>query len=415
MRLMTLLRTSSAARAAILLIPWLVSYSAQISQWVTTGYWESVAAQSSFLLGFTVPACAACAAWEGARIRRSGILASTPVRSPLAIALSVVIPVLVLGLIAVLLPLLMLLPYAQGIPGGATFAIVGLELLLVTAHSFLGYAAGFVLPRLLAAPAVLMATWLWMAYPAALEPFWLRQLNGHNLNECCSLDQVVADRAVVAPALVAGGLLLAALIWIRGRRFAARALAPVVVALGLTAGAVIGMPLGYKAGSPRAASELTCDSGTPAICLWPEQMQEATAIRSLSSRAAERLAQLDVPVAPQLTMPSVQPRADQIIASVALSAIPGAPPRCAESGPWPGNVAQGPLMAWLVQTAGADARFVQGSYTSEDVRTVEQVRSLPEADQTRWFRTNAATLKNCVERPALNPDRTSADSSRETP
>ncbi|MFJ7989983.1 hypothetical protein [Streptomyces sp. NPDC096351] len=412
---MTLLRTSSAARAAVLLMPWLASYSTQVSQWVTTGYWESVAAQSSFLLGFTVPACAACAAWEGARIRRSGILTSTPVRSPLAIALSVVTPVLVLGLVAVLLPLLMLLPYAQGLPGGASFAVIGLELLVVTAHSFLGYAAGFVLPRLLAAPAVLMAVWLWMAYPAALEPFWIRQLNGHNLNECCALDQVVDGRAVAAPALVAGGLLLAAVIWIQGRRFAARALAPVVVALGLAAGAVIGMPLGYQAGVPRASSELSCDAGTPAVCLWPEQMQEAAAIRSLSSRAAERLARLEVPVATELTLPAVRPRDDQIIASVALSAIPSEPPRCAESGPWPGNIAQGPLMAWLVQTAGADMRFVQGSYTSEDVRTVKQVMSLPESEQTRWFRKNAATLKNCVERPALNPAPASVDGSQETP
>ncbi|MER8231035.1 hypothetical protein [Streptomyces sp. NPDC094049] len=415
MRLMTLLRTSSASWAAILLIPWLASYTIRISQWITAGYWDSVASQSTFLLGFTIPACAACAAWEGVRIRRSGILTGVPVRSPLAVALSVLTPVLILGALAVLLPLVMLLPYTQGAPGGSTFTVIALALLLVTAHVFLGYGAGLILPVFLAAPAVLIASWFWMAYPAALEPFWMRQLNGRNLTECCALDQVVDGRAVLAPALVAGGLLVAALAFIRWRHLAVRVLAPVVVALGVAAGAVVAMPLGHQAGAPRDASELSCDSGTPVICLWPEQQNEGASIRSLSSMAADRLSKMGVSPARRLTVSTVRPQENQILAAVALSAIPSEPPRCAESGPWPGSAAQGPLMAWLVQTAGSDASFVQGSFTSEDISTVTKVRALPEQEQARWFERNVPTLKDCSSQPRLDPARLSADEHLDAP
>ncbi|MFV2118344.1 hypothetical protein ACE14D_07815 [Streptomyces sp. Act-28] len=304
---------------------------------------------------------------------------------------------------AVLLPRGLLLPYTQGLPGGTSIGMIGMELLVVVAHTGMGYAAGLTLPRLLAMPVALLGSGLWMAYPATLDTFWVRQLNGRNLIQCCALDQTVDSRAVVTPVLVAIGLIAAVLIFMQVRRAAGRILASIVIALTMTAGTLMAMPLGYQSAVARDTSALSCDDGKPVVCLWPEQLEEGKNIRLWASEAAQQLTAAGVIVAPRITMLSSRPGRDETIAVVAISAIPLQPPRCAETGPWPGNVAQGPLMAWLMLTAGTDEGFVQGSYTVEDNRTARQVRKLPTPDQRRWFNHNAATLKNCIQQPDLDP------------
>ncbi|MEU7568968.1 hypothetical protein [Streptomyces fradiae] len=281
--------------------------------------------------------------------------------------------------------------------------MIGMETLVVVAHTAMGYVAGLVLPRLLAMPVALLVSGLWMAFPGTLDTFWVRQLNGRNLIQCCSLDQSVDPRAIAAPALVALGLIAAALILVRMRPLVGRTLAAVVIAAAITAGAFLAMPLGYHAASARDASALSCDAGTPVVCLWPEQREDTKYIREWTSEAAQRLAAAGVEVAPRITLLSAHPEREETLAVVAMSAIPQQPPACATAGEWPGHTAQGPLMAWLILSAGADQRFVQGSHTVEDMRTVREVRKLPQPDQLRWFERNAATLRNCVEQPQLQP------------
>ncbi|KOT99945.1 hypothetical protein ADK87_13600, partial [Streptomyces sp. NRRL F-4711] len=87
----------------------------------------------------------------------------------------------------------------------------------------------------------LVGSFVWMAYPAAMNVFWVRQLNGTNLAECCQLDQVAAPRSIVAPTLASIGLLAAAwLVTVRGRRL--RPLAPVVLTVAIAISAWIVHP-----------------------------------------------------------------------------------------------------------------------------------------------------------------------------
>lgn len=118
MRLVTLLRVSAAPKVAIVLIPWIVMYSGNLSDWIVDGYWESVTAQSGFMIGFIAPACAVCAAWEGARLRSSGLLRAAQVRSPLTVAAAHLLPTLLLGIASVFLSLLLVAPAAWGQIGG---------------------------------------------------------------------------------------------------------------------------------------------------------------------------------------------------------------------------------------------------------------------------------------------------------
>ncbi|MBQ0829101.1 DUF7224 domain-containing protein [Streptomyces tagetis] len=401
--LRTVFRTSTAPRAAVVLLPWLFAYSGRITQWITSGYWESVTAQSSFLLVFTAPACAACAAWEAVRVKRSRVLEATPVRPRTVMALSVLLPIFVLGFLSVVLASALFVPQSSGLPGASSMAILGMELLVLAAHTLAGYVAGLTLPGLLAAPAALVTSWLWMAYPAAMTPLWLRQMNGHNLMECCALNQTVAPRALVAPALVAVGVIIASLVWISARRLPGRLWAAVTLCVTLVTGASVAMPLGYEAGQPRDISALRCSGTVPMVCLWPEQQESGAHIRSWSTEARQRLDAAGVSTASTITILSTTPRRDEILALVASTALPGQPPNCSATGPWPGSTAQGTLLAWLMLTAGADPQSVRGGSVETDIQTAEQVRRLPRPAQQRWFDHNAATLHGCDLRPDLDP------------
>ncbi|AJC52629.1 hypothetical protein GZL_00021 [Streptomyces sp. 769] len=404
MYLRTVLRTSTAPRAAIVLMPWLVAYSGNIRRWITDGYWESVTAQSSFLLGFIAPACAACAAWEGTRVKRSGMLGSAPSRSPLAIAVSVLWPVMLLGFLSIILGVAVSAPQASGLPRWPSFVMVIVEMAVAVAHTAAGYVAGLILPRLLAAPTALVVSFVWMAYPAAMgSPSWLRQLNGHNFIECCSLDQVPDVRGFGAAAIVAVGVTFTCVVWI-SLRGVPRLLGPVVLGLALVAGCVLAAPMGYRSAQPRDLAELDCRTGPSGICLWPEQQGAAQRIEKWGLEARRNLVTAGVRPAQKVKVMSAAPSQGEVASVMAFSAIPQDMPSCGRTGQWPGSQATGPVMAWLALTAGTPSQDIEGSYIEAEVRLAQKVRRLPLAGQQRWFHRNAVTLTRCDKQPDLSPE-----------
>lgn len=397
----TVLRVSIAPRIGLLLILWLLAYRDSITGLVTRGYWDSVAGQSSSLLVWTAPAVAACGAWEGMRVRQARTLQGAPARTFTGVSLAVLSPTLVLGVLAVTLSLGMLLPQAAGSPNGTTAAILALELLVVAAHTVVGYVLGLTLPRLLAVPAALVGSFVWMAYPAAMNVFWVRQLNGTNLAECCQLDQVAAPRSIVAPALVSIGLLAAArLVTVRGRRL--RSLAPVVLTVAVAVSAWIVHPLGYSAAESRSTAARTCSATHPQVCLWPEQRDGAEDITTWATDAHKRLTAAGVTTTARLAPRSTTPTSDDVRALLALSALPKDIPACAQTGEWPGSRAYGPLSAWLTITAGADPRTVASRYAPPEVDVAKRVLEQTPHDQRVWFQQNVETLTRCDKQPILD-------------
>ncbi|WP_455432517.1 DUF7224 domain-containing protein [Streptomyces rubradiris] len=400
----TVLRVSVAPRIGILLILWLIAYRGNVTELITTGYWESVAAQSTSLLVWTAPAVAACAAWEGLRIRQSRALQGAPARSFGSVSFTALTPTLLLGALAVTLGLGLLLPQAAGSPDWTVAAILALELLVVAAHTAIGYVIGLSLPRLLAIPVALVGSFVWMAYPAAMNIFWVRQLNGTNLAECCSLNQVAAPRSMVAPALVATGLILAArLVTVRQRSL--RILAPAALAVAVAVSAWIAHPLGYSAATSRSLASRTCTGTQPRVCLWPEQHHFASDVVAWATDAHTRLAALDITTAAELSPTSSTPTSNDVRSLVAASALPRDIPECAKHGKWPGSLAFGPLSAWLTIKAGADPQVVVSRYTPAEAQDATRILQRPARAQTVWFKQNVKTLNRCDLQPVLDPER----------
>ncbi|WP_147255559.1 hypothetical protein [Streptomyces sp. PT12] len=384
------------------LILWLLAYSGNVTELVTRGYWESVTAQSTFLLVWTAPAVAACGAWEGTRVRRSAVLEGAPTRSPVAVALTALAPTLLLGGLSVALAVSLLAPQAMGYPGWPSLPVMALQLLVVAAHTVVGYVLGLSALRALAVPVALVGSFLWMAYPAALPAFWVRQLNGTNIAECCAIDQTVATRGIIAPAVVAMGMIAAAWLWSMRRRLYQ---IPAVVALGslIATGAWIAQPLGYAAAQDRPAAERSCTGAEPRVCLWPEQRRSAAEITRWAGEAHDRLEAAGISVRAEITPMSAAPRRDDVIGLVAFGVLPNDIPACASRGDWPGNLAFGPLHAWLSLTAGVDPVSLAGRYIPQEVEIAERVRELPQPAQQEWFQRNAPTLTVCDQHPNLDP------------
>ncbi|MFJ6297504.1 hypothetical protein ACIQJX_29615 [Streptomyces griseoviridis] len=394
------LRVSIAPRIGLLLIVWLLAYRDSVTELVTSGYWDSVAGQSSSLLVWTGPAVAACGAWEGMRVRQARTLQGAPARTFTGVSLAVLSSTLVLGVLAVMLSLALLLPQAAGTPDRTTAAILVLELLVVAAHTAVGYVLGLSLPRLLAVPVALVGSFVWMAYPAAMNVFWVRQLNGTNLAECCQLDQVAAPRSILAPALVSIGLLLA--VWlVTARRWGLRLLAPIVLTTVVAVSAWIVHPLGYRAAESRPTAFRTCSGTHPQVCLWPEQRDAAKDVTAWATDAYKRLTAAGVTPTAQLVSRSSTPTSDDVRALLALSVLPKDIPACAHTGEWPGSTAYGPLSVWLTITAGADAQVVASRYAPPEVEAAKRVLEQSQQDQRAWFQQNAKTLTRCDLQPVL--------------
>jgi hypothetical protein len=320
------------------------------------------------------------------------------------VSLAALTPTFIVGALAVALALGLLLPQTAGGPNRTVAAVLGMELLVIAAHTAVGYVVGLGLPRVLAVPVALVGSFVWMAYPAAMNVFWVRQLNGTNLAECCSLDQVAAPRSILAPALVSIGLLLAArLVTVRQR--ALRILAPVALAVVVAVSAWIVHPLGYSAAEPRPTALRTCSDTQPRVCLWPEQHDAATHVITWATDAHTRLAALGVTTAPELSPRPSTPTSYDIRSLVAMSALPHDIPDCAKHGEWPGSRALGPLTIWLAITAGADRQVVTASYAPDEATVATRVLERPQQDQRAWFQQNAKTLTRCDLQPVLDPTR----------
>ncbi|MFF9900782.1 hypothetical protein [Streptomyces longispororuber] len=400
-----LLRTSSAVWGLLPACLWMWVFAHQPDFAVEDRYWEAATAQITTVGIIPVSLCAAAGAWEAARLKRSRLASGAAARTPFAVALSQLRVVWGVGAACVLWALVCVAGWATDGPRGPDLRVIGLLCLLLIAYTAVGYAAGWLFPGVLAVPAVAVATFLWLSYPVAVEPFWLRQLNGTNLTECCAYDRTLDHRALVAPALVATGLLVAAVVAVVARAWTVRlaGLLPLVVAV-LVAVPLVD-PLGFDPTKDRDTSALTCTGASPEVCLWPEQAQDAEKFRTWVGQSSARLRKAGVATPRTYTPAFSHPTRADVASSFVSALMPQSPPPCAQRRAWPGEAAYGPVAAWLEMTAGARPsdvaqRLDDGGRT---LALVHDVRRLPTRAQQRWYETNRAALVHCDRKPELNP------------
>ncbi|MFB7239803.1 hypothetical protein ACFCXK_34090 [Streptomyces sp. NPDC056269] len=415
-----LLRTMIRSSAATVLLPLLVAFvllalSNDLSAWVTPRYWPSATGSAAFAQPFVSAACAAAAAWEGARLTKGRVFDQTSVRGPVAIAVPVLLPVLLMGVIGILVALVITAAAADvplGLPEAGILAAI---IAMLAANTLVGFIVGRVLPGVLAAPVALVGSFFATAYPASWNVMWLRYLVGGGLSNCCSVDTSIDARALAATLTFAAAVSCAALLLIH-RRGGTATLCMVFVLLSASVGISWSLTrdLGAEPLQPRDTAALICDDGArPAVCLWPE-VEDPETVRKASRAAAARLEQAGVQIPPTLTMaarpgpqtlklgigPTTSEEGD-IAGGVASGLLPEPPPCAFAGAPYPAAVAAGPLSAWLYTTAGMPADSVAGRFGPEDAAMAQQLTKLPASQQIAWYKKNREALGKCSTPPPL--------------
>ncbi|MER5888305.1 hypothetical protein ABT160_31175 [Streptomyces sp. NPDC001941] len=416
-----LLRTLIRSSAATYLLPFLLGFvlialNDDLSSWVTAHYWLSVTGTSTFTLPFVSAACAAVAAWEGARLHRGRVFDQAPVRSQLAISLPVLLPVAVMGLLGMLAALFAAASAADVGPGLPHPGILTVILGVLLANTLVGYIVGRVLSAVLAVPLALIGSFFAGAYPSSWSIFWMRHLLGGALDNCCAADGQVDARALAAPLVFTGAVIISALLLIQLRgRTVTLAAAAVVTAAGIAGAGYLARDLGPDPVTARPTSALQCQGEAPRICLWPE-VEDPTGVARQTRAAVTRLTQAGLTVPTTLTMAAhpaagaaklgiaTNPRPADIPGGVASGLLPTEPPQCARDGqPYPGGNAMIPLTAWLYATAGEPADSVAGRFGPQDFAVVQPVLKQPRDVQLAWYRTNLSALSSCGVQPQLAP------------
>ncbi|MFE0178039.1 hypothetical protein ACFWZ2_37590 [Streptomyces sp. NPDC059002] len=401
-----LLRTSGAVWGLLPACVWMWFYSRQPDALISApeGYWEAATAHTAVVSIIPLTLCATTGAWEAVRLRRSGLVdKGAAARSPLVVALSQLRTVWGVGILCVMVALACVAERAMGGPGGPDLRVLALLGLLVLTYTLVGYAVGWLLPWMLTVPAVAVATFLWLSYPVAVEPLWLRQLNGTNLNEGWSYERTLDARALIAPGLVAAGLLLAAPIVVLARTRIVRLTAVLPVAITAAVAVPMVMPLEYDPTKSRETSALSCAGEPVQVCLWPEQSQDADKFRPWVEDAAVRLKKAGVKLPKTYSPAFADPTRADVVMSLVSGMLPDPVPACSERHVWPGEKAYAPVAMWLELTAGGNTDDVAGRIDDggKTMSLVQDVRKLPANAQTQWYSKNRSTLTDCNLKPRL--------------
>lgn len=414
----SVLRVNVGSLLALPMILLAMLYSLKYGPSTSDPYAVALSAAGTVTIAFVAPICAALGAWEGARFRRAGWWSLPHVRSRAVIAASSAAPVIVAGSIAVAAASeLQLVRAGLFVPD---VRLLALTIVVIAAHTLLGFAAGLWAPVVVAAPAALVVSFLWMAFPAAMDPLWLRHLNG-SLSTCCMVQQDLALSAVAAAALVASGMIAAALVlivqqaWHRGR--AVISILPILVAF--VAGSVIASPLGPDPAVARAAAALVCSTDPTGVevCVWPEHARRLDEVRRVAVRAVTKWDAAGIPAPRRFSELEPANAADpafgfslrsteaDIISALAYSLLPPWP-SCAETGPYPSAWARDQLYAWFAATAGMSEpelvlRFDVPAPPGEQspIAVARALRSRPLADQRLWALSNLEAARGCQAAP----------------
>ena len=418
----SILRVNSGSWLALPMVLLAAIFAWNYQPTTSDPYAMALTAAGTITLAFVAPICAALGAWEGSRFRRAAWWQAPHVRSGAVIAAWSTGPVIIAGSVAVTLAVMLQLTRAGLFVPDAR--LLALTVLVIAAHTMLGFAAGLWVSVVIAAPAMLIVSFLWMAFLATIEPLWVRHLNG-SLATCCGLQQDLAPAALAAASLVAVGMIASALLLIAQQRWSLvrGGIAVVVLAVGFAAGSAIASPLGPDPVIARDASALVCakDPSGVEVCVWPEHAPRLDEVLGIAAGAVTAWDAAGIPnprrfsegapadqAAPAFGF-SLESTGADIVGALAYSLLPPRP-SCADTGPYPSASALDDLHAWFAAVAGMSAPDLAQRFdvpaAPADRAPLDAVRALrerPRKVQQEWVSHNLEAARDCVGEPVNVP------------
>ncbi|KPM51118.1 hypothetical protein ACG83_37510 [Frankia sp. R43] len=412
------LRSHAALKAPFFIVPMVLLYetSAFVTMQLGDGYWVTGSAKASYALPFVAPVCAAAAAWEAGRLRRSGALRLAPARSVFHVLLRLVSPIAAAGLLGLLLSYLAVGFELDAVTGHPSPVIAAAAVAVVTGMTAAGLIFGWFLPGVIAAPAVAVLGWILITYPVTVSPPWLRHLNGMP-EDCCMLAAQPSAGVFFAPAALAAGAVLVLILLVRETRHPRWMLLPglAVSAVAVTAACLTARSMGDSPQSERDPGDLRCAGSSPLVCVWPEHanLLSEAATQAQVVRSRLQAIGLDVPgTASEAStadwffyLPSDADAAEVRLA-LARAVVPrppecepGRPPR--QLPPWESmrtassSLAVPYLQAWLALQVGVPEQYVANAYPVDVLTYLHERTEKPISRQREEYERTLALVRNC--------------------
>ncbi len=384
---------------------------------VSDGYGTDATAAGTAALPFVGAICAACAAWDGSRLRRARVWGAPSVRSRVEMAFWSILPAVLAGCLAIGAAIgVQLLRSAAGPPDLRLIAVAVLDLV---AYGSAGFAAGVLLPFAVAGPLVIVATVFWLAFVPAMDPVWLRHMTGM-FRDCCGLQSDLAMDAVIASTVMNFGIIAAAALLVSGLARRAR-LGGSLAALSVAAlvGVLFVGGMTYAPTVPRDPAALLCrEAGDARVCVWPEHEARLGEVAEIVAdvRAGWQQAGMTVPTHFTEADPTIAPEGavafgfnarlstrDVIIGDLARGKLPPFPD-C--PGGYTGSIAFEYLEAWYAATGGmsSDEMEVRYTYPTDPFPTtfsvLDQLPSVSPEVRRDWIARAEDVSQACDEWPA---------------
>jgi len=263
-----------------------------------SGYWTWTVAHSILLILVPTAVSATGAALEASRLRSARATNSLNLRpAPLVLA-DALWPSLGAGLSLQIVAIALTAISAPGGESRIPLELLGAISAMIFLHTALGFAFGSLFRAVIGVPLALVASYSWLGFTGTFDWPPLRHLAGLVLETCCSIDEQPVSASVIAVTIfsvvTSFGLLLAAAALLKASSVqipVAGLVAVAVVVMATVVGLAIASPLTTTSAEQRAASESVCSGDRVKVCLFPEQLSEA----SLPSTVERMVLRLDLP------------------------------------------------------------------------------------------------------------------------
>ncbi|MEU3192672.1 hypothetical protein ABZ686_18995 [Streptomyces sp. NPDC006992] len=226
--------------------------------------------------GLTYAVVSALSAWEAGRLQQDGVWLLAPVRTRFRIAAGSLWPVLALGWSMPALAAGLALAQEGVAPTLGALQLPAMAALLAVAHCVIGFSAGHLMPRLIAAPLLAVGVFYLVAFAGAgqfsdTDANWSRHLSGA-YSGFLAFGELATWSSLAAQALPTVGLAAGiALLWCGRRTAAARgvvvAAACLVTAVASGAAYRTASAWGVSAPVERADLSAHCAGEQPRVCV----------------------------------------------------------------------------------------------------------------------------------------------------
>ncbi|MFF9866009.1 hypothetical protein ACF1G0_11370 [Streptomyces sp. NPDC013953] len=362
------------------------------------------------------PVVAAAAAWAAGRHRHMEAMAlASPRRRPVQV-LRATAPAWILHGILAVGAVVMARLHVGVWPSGSGWLAVAHVMVLPVGWLFIGWWAGRLLPRSIAAPLVGAGCWTWMAFSHAISIPWVRHLAGF-VSATSPMTDVQRPSVYVVPWCAAAGLAAAVRVLVIPHRRAVGMTSSVLVLCAVLAGGRWTVAdWGYGLHTAPRDIALACAGQAPRVCAPPEYGPYVEELRRDSLEPIARLRAAGIPAPEELRItsresriepgvwplygwmpPAPHPEGTTGASTDALigGAIAGT---AARSGVTDCEMPGTPVGFWAALVITGDDEAVRAGMLPEEWDKLRAVRQKSPAEQARWFTDSVVSRKYCSNR-----------------